>query len=58
LLVDVHTALLEQRVKLSIEAYEELFNDKLDTTIDGTFDDDTLFSISEIQHTIRSYRTK
>ncbi|WP_414841447.1 hydroxymethylglutaryl-CoA synthase [Enterococcus saccharolyticus] len=58
LLVDVHTSLLEKRTKLAIDAYEELFNDKLDTNVDATFEDETAFSISSIQNTIRAYRTK
>ncbi|MGX7197115.1 hydroxymethylglutaryl-CoA synthase [Enterococcus olivae] len=51
-----HHTLLDQREKLTIETYEQLFQDKLNTDTDQFFDDNTPFSITEIKNTVRDYR--
>ncbi len=53
-----HEALLNQRVRLSIEAYEAMFESKIDLNHNDSFDDPTLYSISEIKENHRLYRTK
>lgn len=52
----LHQKLLTSRIKLSIDEYEEMFNDRLDITIDQTFNDSYPYSIQSIQQTIRQYR--
>lgn len=51
-----HLALLDRRTKLSIQEYEAMFTDELDTSATASFDDATPFSITNIEQTIRSYR--
>lgn len=51
-----HLALLENRKKLSMAEYEAMFEDELDTAITAAFDDQTPFSITQIENTIRTYR--
>ena len=51
-----HEELLGQRQQLSIADYEALFADKLVIDENQKFNDDLLFSITAIEHTIRSYR--
>ncbi|KAF1301059.1 hydroxymethylglutaryl-CoA synthase [Enterococcus saccharolyticus] len=51
-----HQQLLAQRQQLTIEQYEQLFADNLDTSVDATFEDDLPFSITAIKNTVRSYR--
>ncbi|WP_313538233.1 hydroxymethylglutaryl-CoA synthase [Enterococcus sp.] len=51
-----HEALLDARQKLSIEEYEQLFDEKIDVDVNKTFNDDLLYSIQEIRDTIRYYK--
>ncbi|GMA07994.1 hydroxymethylglutaryl-CoA synthase [Tetragenococcus halophilus subsp. flandriensis] len=52
---DLHEKQLTQRTKLSIDQYEEMFTDTLDTSEYKIFHDKTPYSISEIRNTIRHY---
>ena len=51
-----HQELLENREKLSIEAYEAMFEDILAIDETNTFEDKLPFSITSIEGTIRSYK--
>ena len=51
-----HLELLDQRKKLSIDEYETIFEDKLDTSLDQVFNDEQLFSLEKIQGTVRYYQ--
>lgn len=52
----IHLELLDQRKKLSIDEYETIFEDKLDTSLDQVFNDEQLFSLEKIQGTVRYYQ--
>lgn len=53
-----HEALLDSRVKLSIEAYEAMFEEKIDFKHNTKFADDADYSIEEIKDNHRIYRQK
>ncbi len=53
---EAHQNLLDRRVKLSIEAYETMFNEQIDLNHNTIFADDLPFSISEVRDNHRIYR--
>ena len=56
LLKDYHQALLLQRTKLTISAYEKMFNEYVDYNKTTNFNDELPFSIAKIEDNIRFYR--
>ena len=53
-----HELLLHQREKLSIRAYEKMFEEKIDLNHNERFSDETPYAISEIKANHRLYRQK
>ncbi len=51
-----HKTQLDNRKKLSISEYEQIFFEKVDLTSSLTFADETPYSLTKIQQTIRHYK--
>ncbi|MDN6598088.1 MAG: hydroxymethylglutaryl-CoA synthase [Tetragenococcus koreensis] len=56
LLKKLHETQFKKRSKLSIEQYEAIFSDQLDTSITNEFHDQTPYSITKLVNTIRQYK--
>lgn len=56
LLIDEHASMLNERTELTVEQYEQLFEDSLDMRVDAQFDDPLAFSIEAVRGGIRYYR--
>ncbi|MGX7243230.1 hydroxymethylglutaryl-CoA synthase [Enterococcus quebecensis] len=56
LLKDRHQKQLTERKRLSINDYEEMFNDSLDVNVDKEYKDSLLYSIATISNTVRMYK--
>ncbi|MGX7262429.1 hydroxymethylglutaryl-CoA synthase [Enterococcus crotali] len=56
LLTDLHQKQLQEREKLSISAYEEMFNDHLEINVDQDYEDPLLYSITSVLNTVRFYK--
>ncbi|MDN6108700.1 MAG: hydroxymethylglutaryl-CoA synthase, partial [Lactococcus sp.] len=56
LLKKLHETQFKKRSKLSIEQYEAMFSDQLDTSITNEFHDQTPYSITKLVNTIRQYK--
>jgi len=51
-----HPTLLNQRQELSVDQYENIFNDSLNSNLDTDFNDPLPYSIEKIKDSIRYYR--
>jgi hydroxymethylglutaryl-CoA synthase len=51
-----HQVLLDNRKKLSISEYEEMFSETLDSHVDQVFSDKLRFSLAELKNSTRLYR--